>query len=168
MTRGLTLILFVFTTSVCKGQLYEYNESDVIENKSVDSIIGVLERQNLKLYKSKSEIPRIIKRTINSWDEKFKIVNLGRPYQSSDIYSGKPDRQLIAIFKNKNHFIMTYNHGGRGHHRHIMYFKTDNGKVIDFWVGYGRGRGNEMEDKENIKDWLTLKSQALQTNFVEY
>ncbi len=49
-----------------------------------------------------------------------------------------------------------------------MYFQIYNYKVVNFWVGYGRGGDNEMEDKENIKKWLTLKAESLQTNFVEY
>ncbi len=169
MTRGLTTILLTYATLTCCGQLYNYNDSDVIENKSVDNVIAVIDKEDLKLYKDKKEIPKIIKATIKSWDRKFKLANPGQYYEATDIVSGRhPRRQLIAIFKSEKYFIMTYNHGGYGHHRHIMYFQIDNDKVIDFWVGYGRGRGNEMEDKQNIKDWLTLKAGSLQTNFVEY
>jgi hypothetical protein len=49
-----------------------------------------------------------------------------------------------------------------------MYFQVTDDKVIDFWVGYGTGIENEMEDKQEIKDWLALKRKSLQTNFVEY
>lgn len=169
MKKGLKTIILVYTSLTCSGQLYKYNEKDVVENKSVDSIIDVIDKQELKLYKDKNEIPKIIRRTIKSWDNKFSLSNPGKNYEATDmISSGRPRRQLIAIFKNEKYFIMTYNHGGRGHHRHIMYFQIDNEKVVDFWVGYGRGDGKEMEDKQNIKDWLTLKANSLQTNVVEY
>jgi hypothetical protein len=168
MTKRIIIISLSLITFTCSGQFYRYNESDVLENKSVDNIIKVINEQDLKFFKNKKDIPKIIRRTIKSWDEKFSIVNPGQDYQSTDIVTGQPRRQLIAIFKNKNYFIMTYNHGGYGHHRHIMYFQIDDDKIIDFWVGFGRGRGNEMEDKQNIRDWLKLKADGLQTNFLEY
>lgn len=169
MTRWTIIIILISTSLTCFGQLYKYNEKDVIENKSVDKIIGVIDRQDLRLFKDKKEIPKLIKKTINSWDREFKLANPTQTYEATDLVSGrKPRRQLIAIFKNENYFIMTYNHGGRGHHRHIMYFQIDDDKIVDFWVGHGRGRENEMEDKQNIRDWLTLKAESLQSNFVEY
>lgn len=154
-------------TLTCSGQLYKYNETDVIKNKSLDNVIKALDEQDLKLYITKKEIPKIVKRTIKSWGDKFSIANPGQDYQATDIVTGRPRRQLIAIFKNENYFIMTYNHGGRGHHEHIMYFQINNDKIIDFWVGYG-GDEKEMSDKQKVKNWLTSRRDNLQTNLVEY
>lgn len=167
MTREIITIILLHVSFLSCGQLYTYNERNVLENKSVDSILNVIETQDLSIYADKREIPKIITRTIKSWDKEFELANPGQPYDATDVVSGgKPRRQLISILKNESYFIMTYRHGGIGHHVHIMYFHFTDDKILDFWVGYGREDG--MDDKQSIKDWLTLKSKGLQTNFVEY
>src|SRR5688572_21947428 len=128
-------ILNLLTIVACSGRFYSFNEWDIIENKSVDNIVRVIESDTFHVYKTKNEIPRLLIRTLNSWDKEFSIVSSGDPYQATDMVTGKPSRQLIAIFKNERHFIMTYNHGGRGRHTHIMYFQLENNDVKDFWVG---------------------------------
>lgn len=165
MLGGISIILLTITA--CNRQLYKFNEMDILENKNVAEIIHVIDTEKLVEYEKANDIPAYIRRTINSWGEEFDIVDSGKKYHSTDTQNGLPGRQIIAIFKNENYFIMTYNHGGRGRHTHIMYFKMTDEKVSDFWVGFGNVYGNELDNIAGVKEQL-MNTSGLQTNFVDY
>ena len=162
------IIFILLTLSACSGRLYKFNETDVLENKSIAEIIRVIDNEKLAVFKKESDIPEYIRKTLDSWGDKFDIADSGSKYQSTDVFNGLPSRQIIAIFKNENYFIMTYSHGGRGRHTHIMYFKMADEKVLDFWVGFGNVFGEQMENLQGIKTQLTMNASDLQTNFVDY
>jgi hypothetical protein len=97
------IILILLTLTACNEQLYKVNETDVLENKSVAEFIRVIDDEKLIECKKASDMPPNIRRAIDSWGEKFEIVDSGRKYQSTDVYNGLPSRQVIAIFKNEHY-----------------------------------------------------------------
>jgi hypothetical protein len=164
------LLVFVILLSLhCSAQVYQYNEEEILSNRSVDKIIEVLNNENLKFYAKASGIPTAVKRIVSSRGQKFRIVDVGKDYQAGCIVNGRPERQLIALFRNEEYGVLTYNHGGVGNHSHIMYFRIQNSAVTEFWVGLGEGR--DLANKEKIKEILLVnrgREWGLHTNMVEY
>lgn len=172
MTRSFLFPLTLLTLISCNGKYYKFNENDILTNRHVNEIIEVTKDNDLKLHKSTADIPEIVTRTINSWGDswgdKFFIVDSTYSYQPEDFKKWGPKRELISIFKNKNHFIMTYQHSGRGRHTHIMYFQFLDNKVKEFWVGFGNVTGHDMDNIQGIRTWLETRTSELQTNMVDF
>jgi hypothetical protein len=159
----------------CRSQ-FNLNEAKILNNESVNKIVKILDTARLGSYRDIKYIPRValktltrIEKTQNKIEEvefviedKFRIANPGEEYDATCAVTGKPTRQLIVILKNEQYFIMTYDHGGRGRHSHIMFFEIEGKKINDFWVGYGAG-----ENIEEIKSFLVNNS-GTQTNFLDF
>jgi hypothetical protein len=168
MTKSVLLPLALLTLVSCGRQFYKFNENDILTNKHVNEIISVTKDNDLKLYKTMDDIPEIVTKTINSWGDKFFIVDSTYSYQPADFIKWGPKRELISIFKNKDYFIMTYEHTGRGRHTHIMYFQFLDKKIKEFWVGFGNVTGYNMDNVQGIRSWLETRASDLQTNIVSY
>ncbi len=78
--------------SACEKSLYKYNEADILNDKSVPKIINVIDHENLNIYQNKSEIPRMILKTLKSGSEGFTIANPGQPWQNSDVITRRLQR----------------------------------------------------------------------------
>lgn len=117
---------------------------------------------------NQKNIPQIIRKALKSW--KIDLANADEPYQATDVVLSKniPKRQIISIFKNSSHFLMTYNHGGRGHHTHIMYFRYGEDQIFDFWVGNGVNPNQMQSMVENLILLTSIKRDGRVSNYLEY
>ena len=88
--------------------------------------------ESASVFYKKSSIPGFIKKEFKkSSGYKIKMANPGKKYQASDVRSNPflPTRRLICLIKAPSTYILFYEHGGRGKHKHCIVFKMDGRKV---------------------------------------
>ena len=151
----------------CNKQFYQYDSAEILSNDKIDEILLVLEDEEFKRSLDKKDIPRFVLNNIRDWKPEYKLANPDEKYQVSDLrLKGLVPRRLIALFKNKKHLFIAYEHDGRGKHEHIMYFELINGMVNDFWVG-SMCNLEDLNDLEKISSCLKTKINV-KTNTLEF
>ena len=134
-----TLILMLLCYSnELPGQALKAKKKIVMEDLGFNDILEKIEAANFEIYSRKSKIPKPILRILSSWEgEKVKFVNRGKRYQKTDFVVNlrKSRRQIISILKSDRFFIMIYNHGGRGFHRHILFCNYSSSDMVkNIWI----------------------------------
>ncbi len=78
-------------------------------------------------------VPKGIKHEIKSrYDRRFVMANSNQKYQATDVIDGhmKKERRLVFWTKCEEGYILAYEHGGYGHHAHVMLFDKDIFRII--------------------------------------
>jgi hypothetical protein len=81
-----------------------------------------------------SDIPKVFKNCIKSeYHEKFSMANPNQDFQKTDVIGkkGLKDRRLVFWHQCNNEFILVYEHGGWGYHKHVIQInKTSEGYSV--------------------------------------
>jgi hypothetical protein len=106
-----------------------------------------------------SKIPRSVKREIKRYYKvRFVLANPNEKYQSTDVVVGwhaLRERRLIFWARCVNDFVLIYEHGGYGHHIHIILFSVvgDSFRVVkNLYIA------QKPKSLEDIKSALTSKT----------
>ena len=98
-------------------------------NKKADyiSLVDSLQPLNFVTKNRRRFIPKFIKRALKCWtSKKFRIANPDKSYNSGDVHvflDNSPSRKINYVGLNNEYLILSYEHGGKGHHSHILIFK---------------------------------------------
>lgn len=135
----------------------------ILNNNNLQLLIDDLEKNNLRENKTVTEIPPFIKSFLDTLTGSFSIANPGEDWQAGctspmEIDNSTqrksinpktrdtiitismktrdvPTRQLVYFGLGKKIALMTYYTGGIGKSEHILIFKFDGNKIVDFWCG---------------------------------
>jgi hypothetical protein len=99
------------------------------------SLIDSLKDLKFETKNKKKYIPRFIKKNLKCWENrKFRIANPGKLYNDTDyIVRNLPRRRMNYLGLNKSYIVLSYDHGGRGHHQHILIFKVSNKNIKEVY-----------------------------------
>ena len=124
--RFILIILALLYDSTCVAQkncIIDLNST----NNKVEYILlaDSLQKQDFVTRNKKRFLPKSIKRALKcKANNKFRIANPDKPYNAGDaIIKNWPRRKINYIGLNKNYLILSYEHGGFGHHSHTLIFK---------------------------------------------
>ena len=172
MQKSILIILITLFSCCQKELIYQvpgFAEERIIEDTDLEKIINVIKSEEFEVYNKKREIPKSILKTLTKWqNKKVRFADKGEKYRKNDVIINPriPNREIITILKSNKYFVMTYNHGGRGFHRHILFCDLENGEVANnIWIG---NSSKELTSKEEIIEELMRESKWLYTNFVCY
>ena len=102
-------------------------------NKKADyiSLVDSLQPLNFVTKNRRRFIPKFIKKALKCWNnKKFRIANPNKSYNSGDVFlKNLPSRKINYIGLNGEYLILSYEHGGKGYHSHILIFKY-NKKIL--------------------------------------
>jgi hypothetical protein len=146
----------------------------VLTDRNLDSFIQHLKTDSFTINNDRKAIPRAVLRQLKCLRDgggyKSFIANPGEYYQRTDVKYRRvsPIRQLIYLAKSKNVLVMTYNIGGWGSGKRILFIKFDKHGIIDFWSGFGEGSlSTNAEITESIRQ-RRGKEWGLHTNYVSF
>jgi len=146
---------------------YQIDTATILTNNNLQSLIDNLEKSDITEKKTVSEIPLFIKSFLDNLTDTFSIVNLGENWQAGCVIDETlPSRQLIYFGLGSNMALMTYYTGGIGTSEHILIFKFNDNKIIDFWCG---NILQDITDKTEIIHYLKTnknKDWGLNTNII--
>jgi hypothetical protein len=153
---------YVSNLSYVNG-LYQIDTNAILNNNNLQQLINELEKADLADKKTVTEIPLFIKSFLDSLIDNFSIANPGEDWKVGctslmeidnstqkkriDQKTGDtiitvsiktkdvPTRQLVYFGLGKEIALMTYYTGGIGKSEHILIFRFDNNKIVDFWCG---------------------------------
>ena len=82
------------------------------------------EWRGYKMVTSKTKIPPAVFQALESLCSPCTFADFGAPFNSTDILpnAGLPQRRLVRVDYTDEEWIIEYEHGGRGLHRHVAVF----------------------------------------------
>lgn len=156
-----------FGALFCNAQTNTYDkwEKRILSNTSFAKVRSSIEKDTFKVFYNRKEIPTSLIDTLIQWNKEFSLANPKEKFSSTDFITDSqlPRRQIIMIIKSKNNVFITYKHGGRGFHHHILWADIEGDKVNDIWIGVSY---EKMDTINNIKKVLSEKPEDLNTNMV--
>jgi len=124
------------------------------------SLIDSLKDLKFETKDKKKYIPGFIKKNLKCWKKrKFRIANPGKPYNDTDyIVRDLPRRRMNYLGLDNSYVILSYDHGGLGHHQHILIFRIEKKEIKEFYSLYGNANSNEelvillnyLKDKKEV------------------
>ena len=107
------------------------------------------------------KIPKAIKHEIKvTYKHRFVMVNPDKNFQETDVKGGRKlkERRLVFWSNCDGVFILVYEHGGFGYHKHVITFKKEDGSyVIKKNISVGDAKTlNEVRKALNENDRLRL------------
>jgi hypothetical protein len=146
---------------------YQIDTTTILTNNNLQPLIDNLEKSDLTEKKTVSETPIFIKSFLDNLTDSFSIANPGENWQVGCIIDEPlPARQLIYFGLGSEMALMTYYTGGIGKSEHILIFKFNENKIIDFWCG---NILTDVTDKTEIINYLKTnkdKDWGLNTNII--
>ncbi|MDB5257334.1 MAG: hypothetical protein JWM14_2029 [Chitinophagaceae bacterium] len=143
----------------------EYWRKKIISDTSLTVIRHALEKNDYTVGFDTSMIPKDLAPILSKWaEEQFILANPGDLFNATDVIddASLPSRRLIAVYSNENHTFITYEHGGTGFHKHIIWCKTDHNEITDLWIcnylGSINGKIQLVEFLNKFKRAVTLKN----------
>jgi hypothetical protein len=149
--RILIFLLFLFITKAGIAQskcAFEIDSIRVILNEGIPTFITALSNERLTSIRDVDSIPPIIKSAIACKKKEFQIANHNQPFQVTDVKSrGKrlPWRQLTYLGVSDRYVVLAYKHGGIALANHVLLFRIEDNKIIDFWGGSGKEINNKSQ-----------------------
>jgi hypothetical protein len=156
--RDSLILMFVLVSLSSVGQNsfsdFDYWKTKIVNDESIEIVKKSLACDDYILSREKDDIPNQLIEILTAWrNEAFTISNVNEKYESTDTVDGSlPSRQLISIFRNKDYFFMNYNHGGIGHHMHIIWCNIIDEKIKDIWIYYSKNPIKNIDDLRNELD----------------
>ena len=177
--------------SVVNGK-FVIDTNAILNNNNLQSLIDDLEKTDLTEKSKIAEIPSFIKSFLDSLTGNFSIANPDEDWQVGCVVMGKqiqkkiydketgdtliqvtfdnsqplPSRQLVYFGLGKDIALMTYYTGGIGKSEHILIFKFESNKILDFWCG---NILTDVANKTEILKYLKAnkdKEWGLNTNII--
>jgi len=170
------ILLLIITLFSCSNQkdltawgIPEIEEERILSNDDLKNIITTLKTEEFQVYNQKQKIPKAVNKLLNNWyGEKVRFASNGNKYRKDCVVTNRKmqSREIITILKSEKHFVMTYNHGGRGFHQHILFTELKKDKIAEtIWIG---NSSKALTTKEEIISELQSQSNWLHTNIVCY
>lgn len=174
MHKTLFLMTVIFLS--CNGSkdltdwgIPEIEEDRILSNRDLKYIIETIKTEKFKTYKQKQYIPKSVSKLLNIWyGDKVRFASNGDEYRKGCVVTNRkiPSREITTILKSETYFVMTYNHGGRAFHRHILFAELVNDKIAKtIWIG---NAFRTLETKDDIIFELECERNYLHTNIVCY
>jgi len=161
------LAYLISTTPVVaqnKNCSYRIDVSAMADPLHVQQITDSLRQIQLQTVNNKKYLPDIVRKTLDCWTNNFQIANPGKRHQSGDVSVPAPLRQLIYLGLSDRYLIMTYKKGGKTTSDHILFFKFDKEKILDFWAG-----GNvRLNSQQEVISFLQNQPEVLQSNDLNF
>lgn len=152
LTPLLLMQLVSFSQKNCRvpyASVHKFYNSSLIDSLKVLKF----ETKNKKKY-----IPGFIKKNLKCWNKgEFRIANPNKPYNAGDaVIKNWPRRRLNYLGLNASYIIVSYDHGGYGHHQHILIFNLVNKNIKEVYNLHG----NVSSAEELIGVLTYLKDQT--------
>lgn len=134
------VLIFLFSNLISLAQNnfsdFQYWKTRILNDNSLELVKQSLARNNYVISFKKQDIPKQLIDILSQWrNEVFTIANPNENYNSTDaVNDSLPDRQLISIFRNNESVFIHYNHGGIGHHKHMIWCRIINKNITDIWI----------------------------------
>lgn len=163
--------------SVVNGK-FVIDTNAILNNNNLQSLIDNLEKTDLTEAKTVAEIPTFIKSFLDTLTGSFTIADPSEDWQvgctsltiidkEGNVTSDeKPKRQLIYFGSGSDIALLTYYTGGIGKSEHILIFKYNDNKILDFWCG---NISTDVTNKTEIINYLKAnkdKDWGLNTNII--
>ena len=153
---------------------FEFWERKILQTENFENMRTGIQRDQFEVLNDKTQIPESLIELLSEHDPSEQIlgirnlINFSNPdekYRSTDVvYDAKlPSRQIMLLAKNSNQILLTYKHGGMGHHHHILWCELTNNQVTGLWIGY------TFEDMYTVNDVIRITDtdpKKLNTNLV--
>jgi hypothetical protein len=136
---------------------------DSVLTRSHEAIIEFADsitKQELEFKTSSKDVPRFVRKTIRCWFGEFKIADVGKSFNPTDVVWNNAPRQRIKFLGiNKNYMILAYEQGGIGKTDHIDLFQFKDKKILKYWSGsdYIVGKITKDNFMEHIHYSIGLK-----------
>lgn len=132
---------------------FDYWKARIVNDESIEIVKKSLDSDDYIISFEKDEIPNQLIDVLTAWrNEVFTISNSNEIYDSTDTVDGSlPTRQLISIFRNKDSFFIQYNHGGIGHHKHLIWCSMFGDDIMNIWICNSK---NLIKDIEGLRNEL--------------
>lgn len=175
MNKIYILLITVFLFSC--GELRYYNaqgipkseKERILSNKDLQKIIETIKTEKFKQYDQKKKIPRSILHILSKWNgSKVRFASHGDEYRKGCVVENWriPNREITTILRSKKYFVMTYNQGGYGRSKHILFAELKRGSVEKtIWIAYARG---SLTTREEILKELAKPPKSFHTNIVNF
>lgn len=149
-------------------------EQKILQNESFDKMRTALQNGQFEVINDKTQIPNSLIELLSGHDlsegileirNLIRFSDLHEKYRATDVIHDKelPSRQIMLLAKKSNQFVLTYKHGGIGHHNHILWCELENNMVKDLWIGVTFKDLFTMNDVIQITD---IDPKKLNTNIV--
>ena len=133
-----SISVFVATTSLAQKNCNQPLNSVFITNH--DTLIKFADSLAVQLLQTKTrekDIPRFIRKTIKCWSGEFRIADIGKPFNPTDVvWNNIPQQRIKFLALNNTYLILAFEQGGKAKTDHLMLFNFKNKKIKMFWSGY--------------------------------
>jgi hypothetical protein len=127
--------------------------------RSCIELADSLATQNLEIKTRRKDIPRFVRKTMKCWFGEFKIADVGKSFNPTDVvWNNLPRRRIKFLGLNNEYIILAYEQGGIGKTDHIDVIKFKNRKILKYWSGYDYILGEITTDNIIEHIYYSIKS----------
>jgi hypothetical protein len=107
--------------------------------------------QTFKIKYKRKDIPGFIRKAMRCWTGEFRIADMGKPFNPTDVvWNNTPQRRIRFLAVNNKYMILAFEQGGRAKTFHLELFEFTKKRIQKFWSGYDyiiatTTRGNIMD-----------------------
>jgi hypothetical protein len=146
---------------------YTADSLKVILNENLQEFIDSLSKESLIAKNNITSIPEVVRKAIDCWKNEFSMANPNEAFQTTDALPGGkklPWRQLTYLGVSNHYLILTYKYGGTGLVNHILLFRFNNSRILDFWGGPCK----ELKNKKQVLAYLnSIKTKGNYGYFIQ-
>jgi hypothetical protein len=136
-----------------------YGQKDSLDQIKVQSIVREFS-SNSFLVSSYRKLPKFIRNYLNQKSE-YKCGILNSKYNGKDIGSGSQGKNTY-IAKEKDNYLVSYEHKGKGYHCHAIILETNGKEVIN---GYNVVYFNKQN---NVTEFINMLQQPGRFKVINY
>lgn len=175
--RTVILTLILLGTAKLYAQdstTFEFWERKILLTENFENMRTGIQSGQFEVLNDKTQIPENLIELLTRHDPRnpvpgarnlIKFSNPDEKYRATDVVSDRklPNRQIMLLARDSSQLLLTYKHGGWGHHHHILWCELSDNQIRNLWIGV------TFEDLYSVNDVIRVTDtdpQQLNTNIV--
>lgn len=176
MRTAIFIILLLGTAEIFAqdSTSFEFWERKILLTETFEDMRTGIQSGQFEVLNDKTQIPESLIELLTEHDPSEQILgirnlikfsNPDEKYRATDVvYDAElPSRQIMLLAKDSSQLLLTYKHGGMGHHHHILWCELTNNQVTNLWIGV------TFKDMYSVNDVIRtteIDPKKLNTNMV--
>ncbi|HEY6502748.1 MAG TPA: hypothetical protein VIZ28_02120 [Chitinophagaceae bacterium] len=151
-----TALLLFSTISFAQNNCKTTLDSVFIRDTNVLlRFVDSLAVQNFEIKNKRKDIPRLVLKALKCWGGEFRIADVGKPFNPTDVvWNNTPRRRIKFLTANDKYLILAFEQGGIAKTNHLALFEFTKKRIQKVWSGYDYIFGETT--RENIMDHIYM------------
>jgi hypothetical protein len=114
----------------------DVSEVVLTDKDKVVELFDSLAAQKLDSKEKRKNVPRFIRKTFKCWFGDFRIADVGKSFNSTDVVINRlPNERIKFLALNNKYLILATEKGGRAASDYVILIEFQNKKIRKYWEG---------------------------------